>query len=239
MTDVRHTPNSELRVLALVDVAAGVWLLAAPFVLDLPRQYPHQLAFLSSLAVGAAVLLLSALHFLQWQMARGASRINIALGLFLIASPVFFGYSRFEGAGHPATVNAVLTGIVIVAGAALCLAGSTGDSAGTRTEGALPVAQQGPPRPALWAAPMAGEPLRPFTGRADDRYESAGPAHQGAAWTAVGLIIAACVVLGFALVLRAWSVAGLGIALGAVGVVVGRRGRMLEQVSLGQHAGGR
>jgi hypothetical protein len=239
MTDVRPTPNSELRVLALVDVSAGAWLLAAPFVLDLPRQYPHQFAFLSCLAVGAAVLLLSTLHFLQWQTARGASRINLAMGLFLIASPVFFGYSRFEGAGHPATVNAVLTGIVIVAGAALCLAGSSGDSASTRTDGVLPVTQQAPPRPALWPAPMAGEPSRPFTGRADERYEHAAPNAMGAAWTAVALIIAACVVLGFALVLRAWSLTAVGVALGAVGIIVGRRGRILEQVSLGQHAGGR
>jgi hypothetical protein len=116
--------QSRLRFLAAINVAAGGWLLAAPFALALPHRYPHQMAFLSSLVVGAAVLLLAVLHGLQWEAARFASRITFSLGLLLAATPVFFGYWYFQGAGRPATVSAVVTGAVIVAGSALSLAGS-------------------------------------------------------------------------------------------------------------------
>ncbi|MCA1711263.1 MAG: hypothetical protein LC789_06330 [Actinobacteria bacterium] len=113
-----------MRVLSFIDILAGLWLLAAPSALGLPRDHPYRRAELSCYVVGSLVLLLAATHGLRWQQGRGASRLNFCLGLFFLFTPVFFGYGHFHGAGRPATINAVVSGLVIVAGSALSLAGS-------------------------------------------------------------------------------------------------------------------
>lgn len=117
-------PGGRLRALGLIELAAGLWLLAAPFVLNYPRHHPNQRALVIDLLVGALVAMLATTHLLSWDNARWASRVDLALGLFLAAAPAFLGYTTDPDIRH-AGVNDLVTGLVIVAGAALSLAGST------------------------------------------------------------------------------------------------------------------
>jgi hypothetical protein len=227
MTERRSSSSSDLRFLAVIGVAAGCWLLASPFVLGLTWRYPHQLAAVSALVVGAAVLLLSLLHMLQWQRARAGERINVGLGLFYAASPVFFGYSQFGGAGHAATLSAVLSGAAIVAGAALALAGS---DPGAPTADAPSLS-----RPVLWPEPPAGRQPQAFTRRAAEPTARQAERTKPWAWASVGLLIAAAIVLGVAFVLRGGLLASGGTVLAVAGVLIAWRGRAMAAVSLSQH----
>lgn len=206
--------------------------MSAPFVLELPSRYPHQQAFLSSLGVGAAVILLGVVHGLQWESGRRASRIALCLGLLLTASPIFFGYSYSDRPGRAATLNAVISGGAIVAGSLLSLAGSGAPAQPPDPE---PLA---PATPALWPAPGRTPPDRPFNGRADARAVSVTGNKVPLAWGAVGSLIAGAVALGLAVVLHGWLLAAVGACLGAFGTAVAVRVRILADVSLGQRPGG-
>ncbi len=113
-----------VRALGLIDVVAGLWLLSAPFVLCYSHAYPHQRALFNDLIVGALVSMLALLHLLQWNSGRWASRIVVFLGLWLLFAPIAFGYHRDPTIGSTALINDVITGIVLLAGASLSLAGS-------------------------------------------------------------------------------------------------------------------
>jgi hypothetical protein len=198
--------------------------------------YPHQRAFLSSLAVGAVVLPLSVVHGLQWESARRACRINFSLGLLLIASPVFFGYGYAHGADRTATVNAVVTGIVIVLGAALSLAGSDPDDPS-------PAPGRVQQAPALWTVPAGIAQPRPFITRADARRSSQADQESARrklpfAWAAVGLVTVGLVVVGLATILLSWPLAGTGLLVTTAGALLALRVRILSDVSLGQHPEG-
>ena len=224
----RH--QSRLRLLGCLNVAAGLWLLTAPFVLGMPHTYPHQHAFLSSLLIGAAVLTLATLHMLRWDTARVASRLTLYLGLFLMVTPVFFGYWQFHGAGRHATGSAVLTGLFIVAGSVLSLAGSE-DASSEEDPSSSPLTQ-----PVLWPEPGPDGVPRPYTRRAEPDAPPPDRRRQLLAWTAVGVIIAGVIVLAFALVLHSWAVTGVGLLLAGGGGVVAIRARILTDVSVSQRA---
>lgn len=115
--------GGKLRVLGLLELAAGLWLLAAPFVLGYPRYHPHQRAIPVDLLVGALVAMLAVLHLLNWDTARWASRVDLVLGLALAAAPAVLGYGS-DPAIRRAVANDLVTGAVIVVGAGLSLAGS-------------------------------------------------------------------------------------------------------------------
>ncbi len=115
--------GGRLRLLAVVQLAAGLWLLAAPFVLGYPRSHPHWRALVVDLVVGALVLGLSTYHLLNWESGRGATRLVLLLGMFLVVVPVFFGYNADPTLGV-ALRNDLVTGTVVIAGAVLGLVGS-------------------------------------------------------------------------------------------------------------------
>jgi len=222
---------SRLRVLSLINVCAGLWLLVAPFALHLPRSVPLG-ALLTGPVIGIAVLLLSAVHGLQWESARRGSRINVSLGLVLAASPLLLEYGHPNGPGRTAAVNAMVTGAVVVAGAALCLAGS---GFGEEAAPAPPVQ----PAPELWSVPVGGGEPRPFSSRADAQSDAQGDQENARAklpwaWLSVALMIAGAVVVGLAIVLVSWPLAGAGAAVGAIGAGLALRVRILSDVSLGQ-----
>ncbi len=123
MTDLDQRQGGRLRLLGLIDLVAGVWLLAAPFALGYPRTYPHQRALITDLLTGALVAGLAFVHLRAWDDDRWASRGNLILGLLLLALPVLFGYGS-DPAISNAVYNDVITGIIITGGAALSLAGS-------------------------------------------------------------------------------------------------------------------
>lgn len=121
-TDVTSR-GGRLRVLGLIELGAGLWLLAAPFVLHYPTTYPEQRALLVDLLVGLLVSCFATLHLLNWRTGRWASRVDLVLGLVLAAVPAFLGYTTDPDIRH-AGANDLITGLVIVAGAILSLAGS-------------------------------------------------------------------------------------------------------------------
>jgi hypothetical protein len=110
------------QLLALIPGLAGLWLVASPFVLDFPEAYPHQLALLVSVILGTLVVLLSVAQGVWWSAGRSASRGNLLLGLLLLLSPLVFDYWHFRGPDSSATVSSVVSGLVVLIGAAFCLA---------------------------------------------------------------------------------------------------------------------
>jgi len=113
-----------VRALGLIDVVAGLWLLSAPFVLGYSHTYPHQRALFNDLSVGALVTMLALLHLVQWNTARWASRGVVGFALWLLLAPIIFNYRLDPTIGSAALVSDVITGIVVLAGASLSLAGS-------------------------------------------------------------------------------------------------------------------
>lgn len=252
-TTTASSPRSRLRLLALINVAAGLWLITVPFVLDLPRTYPHQLTFFNFLLSGAAVLILSILHALQWSELRRASWGNVMVGIWLAASPVVFGSTKYLTNAKTVALISVLTGLVVVAGAALCLAGSDDEAArprplrparslqvlpasGTIATATGPLGAAPLPRPALWPPPRVGEQPAAFRGQADDgdTGEAAARRKLPLAWTAVVGLIAAAALLGLALVLQSLVLGVSATALGLVSAALAWKVRILSAVSLGR-----
>lgn len=95
------------------------------------------------------------------------------------------------------------------------------------------------PRPALWPEPRPGEQPRPFDGLAEEPKSGGGPHGMGGAWVAVAVMIAGAVLIAIAIVLVNlwWAVAGIVVGLAGAGLAV--RSRILSDVTLGQHPGGR
>lgn len=114
-----------VRLLGLIDLAAGCWLLAAPFVLSYPTTYPHFQALLNDITVGVLVVLLTVVHMLSWNTLRTAARGVLLLGLWLLVAPVAFNYHEVSSVGYPPLVNDLVTGVVLLAGSGLSLAASS------------------------------------------------------------------------------------------------------------------
>lgn len=126
MTTTRTTPvnSSPLRLLAALPAAAGAWLAIMPFALSLPRRYPHALAFWCYLIAGAVVAMLSSAHAFAWRDLRAASHLSLAIGLLVALSPALIGYTKYLNNGGTVAVVAVVTGLVIAAGALMSLVAS-------------------------------------------------------------------------------------------------------------------
>lgn len=243
-------PHSRLRVLALINVAAGLWLITVPFAVSLPRTYPHQLSFLNFLVTGTAVLALSVLHALQWNRLRGASWGNVILGGWLALSPIVFGSTKYLPNAKTVALISVLTGLAVIGGGALALAGSDKELprpaelhpggrqclAPSRGANAAMPSASALPRPALWPQPRPGEQPTAFRGRADAGHtgEAAARRKLPLAWTAVAGIIVAAVLLGLSLVLHNLGLGVAGAVLGLLGAALARKVRILADVSTGQ-----
>jgi len=109
------------QLLAVINAALGIWLIALPFAFHLPTDYPHQVAFVNSVVVGALVLLASCAHGLSWTVMRPASNANVMLGLYVAASPVTIGYTKYLSNGFHVAWASTLTGLAIAAVAVECL----------------------------------------------------------------------------------------------------------------------
>jgi len=114
---------SRLRLLAGISLLTSLWLLAAPFVLGYPGAYPGVRSRGIDLGVGFLGLCLAGFHALNWRTGRWGSKGVLYLGLFLLAAPTILGYFHTSDL-HPAAVNDMICGALLVIGAMLSLAGS-------------------------------------------------------------------------------------------------------------------
>jgi hypothetical protein len=91
------------------------------------------------------------------------------------------------------------------------------------------------PRPALWPEPPRGAQPVPVHGR-----DKGGPEEEIAqrrlplAWTGVGLLVLALVVVGLAIVAQSWWLVAVGVVVGAVGAACTLKSRILEAATVGQ-----
>ena len=103
-------------------------------------------------------------------------------------------------------------------------------------ESGRPVDPASLPRPALWAEPKPGEQPVAVRGKADENADAR--AHVTQAYVGVGLMCLGLVLLAVAAVVRAWPPAVLGLVVGAVGVAVALRARVMEAATVGEEVRG-
>lgn len=101
-----------MRKLYFVTLAAGIWLIIGPFVLnfgplvDLPAP-----AVSENLVLGILVCGLSIVALTGGIMARGVDWLLLLFGLWVIGNPLLYGQWTFDAAE---TANTTLAGAVIV-----------------------------------------------------------------------------------------------------------------------------
>jgi len=115
---------SQVKMASGLNLIAGLWLIISPFVLgytDLNN------AMWNSLIVGILVAAMAAARVAMPGHYPWMSWANVALGIWLIASPFIYSYPR-DGVGETAMWNEIVMGIIV---AGLGLWSATQTHAGT------------------------------------------------------------------------------------------------------------
>lgn len=94
-----------------LNVLAGLWLIAAPFVLAFDGI---QVALWNHVIAGVAVVAMAAIRAFSPERLEGMSYANAAVGAWMIASPFILAYSDTTVAMN----NSIVTGVIILALAA-------------------------------------------------------------------------------------------------------------------------
>jgi hypothetical protein len=100
------------RIPSLVTFLAGVWLVAAPFVLDYRGAATWVDGSWNDILVGAAIIVVSATRVLTPPYTAPLSLATAALGGWLIVAPFALSYDTSDSAA--AMTNDITTGIVVV-----------------------------------------------------------------------------------------------------------------------------
>jgi len=87
-----------------INIVAGAWLIAAPFVLGFADSVD---ALWNYLIVGLIVLVLAAIRVSQWAENAWMSWVNVGLGVWLMIAPFLMGF------GETALWNSIGAGIVV------------------------------------------------------------------------------------------------------------------------------
>lgn len=82
------THRAQIATASGLNVLAGAWLIAAPFVLDYEEVIPSG----NDIVVGSLIVLIGAIKALIAPRAWGLSSVNILLGLWLLAAPLVLSY---------------------------------------------------------------------------------------------------------------------------------------------------
>lgn len=93
------------------NIVAGLWLIAAPFVLNFEGV---EVAQWNHIIVGAAVAVIAVIRASDPDHRAGMSWTNALLGAWMIAAPFVLGYSDV----NDAQTNSIVTGAIILALAA-------------------------------------------------------------------------------------------------------------------------
>lgn len=216
----QHSGTSWLAVLL------GVWLLSAPFVLGYPRYYPLLRGTANDLALGTAVVTFALLSALRGDRAQGALRGLLLCGVWLLLSGPVLGLAG--GPLKAAAFNDPITGtaLLLVAMLALLLSGRGAPAHGE------PELQR--TQPVLWARPAAGLAPAAFRGQESDRQEERARRSIGWAYAAVGGLVAACVLLGLALVFSSVTLLVAGLLLGLGSGFTAVKVHVLADTTVGQ-----
>ena len=107
-----HSDLSNVKAASGFNIIAGIWLIAAPFVLGYADF--AEAALWNEIVVGAIVLVLAAVRVGNPARFTGLSWANLAVGLWLIAAPFVCGYTDVGRAMW----NDIIMGIIIAALAA-------------------------------------------------------------------------------------------------------------------------
>lgn len=96
------------RYASIGNVIVGVWLIAAPFVLNFENS---DVAQWNHIIVGAAVALMALIRATDPDHRAGISWTNVVLGAWMVAAPFVLGYSGV----NEAQTNSIVTGLIIIA----------------------------------------------------------------------------------------------------------------------------
>lgn len=103
-----HDELQRARWASSANVLAGLWLIAAPFVLNFEGA---DVAQWNHIIVGAAVALIAVIRASDPAERAGMSWTNVVLGLWMIAAPFVLGYNQVMDA----QTNSIIMGAVIMA----------------------------------------------------------------------------------------------------------------------------
>lgn len=98
--------RSTVKGVSGTNIAAGLWLIAAPFVLAYTGVTA---AMWNAILVGLAVLILAWVRVANPLQYEGLSWTNVALGLWLVIAPFALGYS----ATTAAMTNDIIVGLIV------------------------------------------------------------------------------------------------------------------------------
>lgn len=90
MTTQATSRPSALRLLPVIDMALGVWLLASPYLLGFTLV---EAARINNGAFGPFILWIAIARLAAQDRARWVSWFNVALGILVAASPFLFGFA--------------------------------------------------------------------------------------------------------------------------------------------------
>lgn len=106
LEEYRAAKREGARWVSGVNVLAGIWLVLAPFVLQLDVAAARW----NDVLIGLAVLILALVRERKPLRSRAVSWINMVLGVWLVLAPFVLGY----GDARTAAGNDVVVGIIIV-----------------------------------------------------------------------------------------------------------------------------
>lgn len=95
------------RVASIGNVLAGLWLIAAPFVLGFQAV---QVAEWNHIVIGAAVAIIAIIRASDPDHRAAMSWTNVVLGVWLIASPWVLNYNGV----NDAQTNSIVMGVIVI-----------------------------------------------------------------------------------------------------------------------------
>jgi hypothetical protein len=91
------------------------------------------------------------------------------------------------------------------------------------------------PRPAMWSKPAPGHQPVAMTGREEGgEKEEIARRRLPLAWTGIGVLVLAAVILGFAVGRQSWILVVTGVALAIVGGSLTLKSRLMDAATVGQ-----
>lgn len=92
---------------SVLNVVAGIWLIAAPFVLGFQNV---NVAMWNHVVVGAAIGIMALIRASDPDHRQTISWINVVLGVWLIAAPFVLNYASVQSA----MTNSIVMGVVVI-----------------------------------------------------------------------------------------------------------------------------